>query len=225
MKRLIQCLIFIIPLTSFSQDVSDSNKKILLRGKIFASPILEDAFFRNLSIGLEFRFLNQHSIGIDYVHFRFRIEQDSIVNGIEYTSGPSIYSRRNYLNVDYRFYPFRKRLNGRFDPYVNSFVKIGKRDVWSVDSSLVYANGTERLLAQNSNFTDYGLAVGTRLDFGVKDRFGLDANIGCVKRMSRIWYQKYETYDPLTIHEEFNTSDSKWVIHMRMNLYFRILGY
>lgn len=222
MKNIILYFIFFIPLNLLSQNSAESNKKILVRGKIIASAILEDTYFRNLSIGMEFRLLNQHSIGIDYVHFRFRTEKDSTVNGKEYLTGPSVYSKRNYVNIDYRYYPFPNRLKGIIDPYLNSFVKIGKRAVWSADSSLVFSHWDERLYVQNSNFTDYGLAAGMRLDFGTKDRFGLDVNIGAVKRISDILYQKYETENPLTVHEEYNTSDSKWLIHMRLNLYFRI---
>jgi hypothetical protein len=225
MKKILVLLNFIIPFNSYLQETESSNKKILLRGKVISSAFLEDAYFRNLSFGVEFRILNQHSIGFDYVHFRFRSEHDSIVNGIEYGSGPSVYSQRNYLNFDYRFYPFKERLNERIDPYLNLFVKIGRREVWSADSSLLYSNGRERLYAQNSNFADYGLASGIRVDFGSNDRFGLDFNVGCVRRISQIWYQKFETYNPLTIQEEFNTTNSKWVIHMRLNLYFRLLGY
>jgi len=227
MSKFIFILFFLVPLNSFLQVKMDFSKNaVLLRGKVFYGGFIEDNYFRNLSIGAEFRFLPKHSVGIDFVHCRFRFETDSTAKGVEYYSGPNTYSRRNYINVDYRFYPFKQLMTAqRIDPYLNIFIKRGQRDVWTEDSTILYSMGKENIQFQNSNFSDYGLAMGLRLRFGSRDRFGLDYNVGAVRRVSTIWYEKGKTYSPTVPYEKFNVQEYRWALHMRLNLYFKILSF
>ncbi len=221
MKKILIVFCLILPLYAHVQ-VETKLSQLFVRGKMFSTAIIEDAYFRNASIGFEYLLFDKHAVGIDYIHFRWRYEHDSTANGIEYGAGPSIYSRRNYLNIDYRFYPFNRHENLNIKPYFNSFIKIGKREVWSDDSTLTFFDEKKELYSHSSNFTDLGLAIGIRTYFGDKQRLGLDFNLGCVKRYSQIWQQRSRSVNPIGTLEEFNVLDTTWKIHMRLNLFFRI---
>lgn len=69
-----QVLFYFLMMTSFAQlcaqEQDESNKSLLLRGKASSFFIVEDMFFQNWNLGLEYRFAEHHSIGIDFVHFR-----------------------------------------------------------------------------------------------------------------------------------------------------------
>lgn len=218
-------LFFLLLSSFFGFSQADyTMKSVSIRGKIISSAVAEDVYFRNLSFGFEVRPLNNHSVGFDYIHFRWRNEYDSIIDNKEVT-GPSVFSKRNYLNIDYRFYLIpKKAFYTGFDLYLNSFMKIGIREVWSDDSNLLYEN----LYTHKSNFRDFGLAIGSR--FG-SDRFGGDFNIGTVKRFSDVWYEKGKTYHtgqvymPPTTYEKSNFEDTNWALHMRLNLYWNFILY
>lgn len=53
---------------SFAQESLEDNKSILLRGKTFTSTVVEDAYFQNWNIGVEYHFAEKHAIGVYYVH-------------------------------------------------------------------------------------------------------------------------------------------------------------
>jgi len=106
---------------------------------------------------------------------------------------------------------------------MNTFVKIGKRKIWSEDpSARVIEDAFKPIIKQNSNYSDFGLAIGVR---GGADIFGFDINMGAVKRISDIWYEQGYDYSTSAIYEKFNVRESKWAFHMRLNLYVRILQY
>lgn len=220
-------LIILLHFNTHSQENQQNyqySKYILLRGKATSFFIIEDMFWRNANIGAEFRLLDKHSIGIDYVFFRWRYENDSVVDGIEYTSGYESFSRRNYILLDYRYYPFRQLAENKgADLYLNPFVKIGERKVWS-DNSTTYVGETDfyKISGHQSRFTDYGFALGLKGAFSPDNRFGIDANIGFVKRFSNISYEKGYDFSTNQGIEKFDVNESKWLIHMRLNLYFRI---
>lgn len=209
---------------SFSQSY---NKGLLLRGKAFGMFIIEDLFFNNYNLGLEYRFAECHSFGIDYVHFRWRREYDIYVDGYDSGSGPDAFSRRRYLLVDYRYYPFRRMMpNKGFELYINPFMKLGRRKIWTNDPYTYYSdNDLSSIKDQRSDFADYGFAIGTRVDFGSNNRFGMDVNIGAVYRDVSIRYEEQYDYDSETYIERFSGKRYYWKPHMRLNLYWRFLRF
>ena len=227
-RSTIYILFLLLPLvSSFSlraQDDSRSNKSLLLRGKASGFVIIEDVYFTNLNIGLEYRFAERHSFGVDFVHFRWRYEHDIYIDGMETGSGPDSFSRRQYMLVDYRYYPFRYFMkNFRIDPYVNPFVKMGKRKVWTNDPNTFFEdNDLSSIRNQRADFTDYGFALGLRFDFGSRDQFGLDANIGAVYRETRILYEEQFDVSSSQFVERFSGKDVYWKPHMRLNLFYRL---
>jgi hypothetical protein len=209
-----------------SQNESFTKKGVFLRGKVSAFFLIEDAFFRNANIGAEFRLLERHSFGIDYVFFRWRYEQDSLIDGMDAGGGPSSYARRDYLLVDYRFYPFKKLMEEKqIDPYINVFTKIGKVKSWSEDGAY-FSTFDKQVYGSKLHFNDFGIAGGLKVDFGLHDRFGIDVNIGAVYRREN----RYEEYGyDFTLNEPFTTNlhqeSFKFRPHMRLNLYFRVLSF
>lgn len=223
MTRILLCIFLILPIKSYLQNTKDSRKEISIRGKATSFFIIEDTFWRNANIGAEFR-LNHHSVGIDYVYFRFRYENDSIVDGIEYSNGYNSFSRRDYINLDYRFYPFKNWPDKYgIDPYMNAFVKIGKRRVWSEHETARVRNpGFHPINEQRSNFADYGLALGLKMG---PPEFGIDVNMGVVRRISDIWYERGYDYSMGSQYEAHNFKRMKWAFHMRLNIYLRVLNF
>lgn len=222
MKSLL--LLFIIFSFAVNAQVERSNKGLLLRGKASTMFIIEDIFFNNWNIGAEYRFAQRHSIGIDYVHFRWRFEQDIYENGMDTGSGPDAFSRRRYLLLDYRYYPFRNMMyNYFFETYINPFVKMGRRKIWSNDPETFYwGNDYSAVRNMRADFTDYGFALGVRYDFGDEDRVGLDANIGAVYREERILYKEQYDGDISDFVESYSGKNYSWKLHMRLNIYVRL---
>jgi hypothetical protein len=92
--------------TCLYAQITDNSfaKTTTVRRKATIGFIVEDSYWRNANIGFEHRFTLRHAVGIDYVYFRGRYENDSIVNGVYYGSGFNAFWRRDYLILDYRFY-------------------------------------------------------------------------------------------------------------------------
>jgi hypothetical protein len=133
------------------------------------------------------------------------------------------------VNIDYRYYIFDKQ-NTEYqddnygikdldlDIYLNAFVKIGKRKVWS-ESPLTFIPGTY-VSDQKANYIDYGLAIGLKRGFTSENRFGIDFNIGVSKRYSHIIYER-SFLDNSTL-EKFDTFGNQWLVHARLNLYYQL---
>ena len=116
----------------FVQESHEINKAIFLRGKAFTSAVIEDAYFQNWNIGVEYRFAEKHSIGLDFVHFRWRYEEDIYIDGYETGSGPDSFSRRRYLLADYRYYLLQMLIKEKhIDTYLNPLVKLMTKKIQS----------------------------------------------------------------------------------------------
>lgn len=228
-ETLRKSLFLLALLSSFglsAQKHSGSSKYVLLRGKATVCGVIEDLYFQNWNLGAEYRFAKHHSFGIDYVHFRWRYEYDIYVDGEETGSGPDSFSRRRYLLADYRYYPSSDlmRTDG-VEPYFNLFAKMGRRKIWTNDPDTFYSdNDVKAIRNQRADFTDYGFALGLRIDFGVNDRFGLDANVGLVYRDTRILYEEQYDYDNAVFVERFAGNHNYWKPHMRLNLYVKLFN-
>lgn len=227
LKRSLLLISLLYSFLNTAQENHDSNKSILLRGKASAFVIIEDLYFLNWNLGTEYRFAERHSIGVDDVFFRWRQENDIYIDGIDSGSGPSAYSRRRYFLIDYRFYPFRKLMQQKsIDLYINPFVKIGQRKIWSDDPETYYSdNDGSAILNQGSTFFDYGFALGLHYSFGKKDRIGLDLNIGTVYRETQIQYEQRFDYDNFVLVESTSGNRNQWTMHMRLNLYIKLFKF
>jgi hypothetical protein len=227
-RSVLSLLILICSLNLNAQKDTTFKRNIQLRGKISSFFIVEDIFFRNANIGLEYRFAQKHSIGIDYVFFRFRYENDSVVNGIEYGGGYSSYSRRDYLIVDYRYYPFQT-INSKkgFDIYFNPFIKVGKRKIWDdTPAAYITEHNFEGIYNQQANFIDQGFAIGYKSsNLGKKNRWFFDMNIGVVYRSSYIKYEDGYDYMTNLPYTHANYTSTSWQPHMRINFCYKIIQF
>jgi hypothetical protein len=207
-----------------AQEDHESYNSFLLRGKASTFVIIEDIYFQNWNLGGEYRFAQHHSVGIDYVHFRWRHEEDIYIDGMETGSGPDTYSRRRYILLDYRYYPFSHLMQKhRIDPYLNPFIKMGRRKIWTNDPNTLYwDNDISAIRNQRADYTDYGFALGLRFDFGENDRVGLDANIGAIYRETKIHYEEQYDYNNDIFIERFSGKHYDWKPHMRLNIYVRL---
>lgn len=215
--------LFLALLFSLKLQAQETNKSILLRGKASTFFVVEDIFFQNWNIGVEYRFAENHSVGLDFVHFRWRYEQDVYIDDIEMGYGPDSFSRRRYLLIDYRYYPFRNLMQEKYiDPYLNPFVKVGKRKIWTNDPTVLFGEHDIPMVKNHrADFTDYGLALGLRSDF-VDRRFGFDVNIGLVYRETRVRYEKRYDFPTDTYSEHSFRKYYNWHPHMRLNFFMRI---
>lgn len=111
----------------------------------------------------------------------------------------------------------------RIEPYLNPFVKMGRRTIWTNDPNTLYWDNDESgIRNQRADFTDYGCALGLRFDFGEEDRVGLDANFGAVYRETNILYEEHYDYDNNIFVERFNEKRVDWKPHMRLNIYVKL---
>ncbi len=228
MKKQIIFILIIISNFSYSQSDTLFKPNIQLRGKISSFFIIEDIFFRNANLGIEYRFAKNHSIGFDYVYFRFRYQNDSIVNGIEYSGGYNSYSRRDYFIIDYRYYPFQKHnIKTGYDFYVNPFMKIGKRKIWNdTPKDYITEHNFEGIFDQKANYIDNGIAVGFKSsNIGTKNRWFFDLNIGVIYRTNFIKFENGYDFGTNLPYSRNNTIENEWVPHMRINFCYKILQF
>lgn len=223
MKLVCFLVLVLLRINGIAQTNRYFTNQILIRGKASSFVVIEDEFWRNANIGIEFRFGKHHAIGIDYVYFRWRFENDSIVNGTEYSSGYNAFSKRNYLILDYRYYvlnvSYLQKLHVDF--YLNPFLKLGKRNIWTENQSTYWIeNNTHQITEQQTNFLDGGFAFGIKKGFGVKKRFGVDASLGFAKRYNHILYEKGYDYVTKNDVERTNRDETTWHVHARLNLYY-----
>lgn len=124
--------------------------------------------------GLEYRFLQNHSIGVDAIYEWFKTPTyswDPVTD--EELQGPFKYFDVRSLHADYRYYftpCFMEQ--SVFFPYVNAFTKIGTRK--SYFGGYV-ANGYQ---SQDEILKRYGVSLGILLGFGRQRRYGIDFNAG-----------------------------------------------
>lgn len=204
------------------------DRYLALRGKAFAFVIIEDIYFQNLTGGVEFRFSKRHSVGLDWVHFRWRYENDYYLDGYDQGYGPDAFRRRRYLLVDYRFYPFLSSSNflpQKMDFYINPLVKLGRRKIWSETGSSTTDEFSDVVYTDRSDFTDYGLALGTKIYFSSKRKLGLDVSMGAIYRVGYIFEQTGYLNDQKSGFIVQNSPYRIWQFHMRLNLTYSFYSF
>ena len=195
-------------------EQNDLNFAIIIRGKIIGMQFLEDVLHSNTTAGLEFRFKNYHSIGVDYVYMRHRYEEESYdtLKNEYFDNGFSDFDLREYMLIDYRFYfNFRPKAKSTFLPYISLFTKIGENKKWYQYKKIFSRESPYNFMTK---FRDYGIGIGAHLGFLPEGRGGADINIGLVRRFSTLNYDHSQS--PLL----FKTTS--WHPHMRLNLYFNL---
>jgi hypothetical protein len=186
----------------------------MARGKALGGFLFEDLFHLNLTSGAEFRFLNYHSIGVDYVYFRNRGEEESYDSTLmEYVdNGFNYFDKRIYALIDYRFYfNFFKKKPTRFLPYFNIITKFGLQTKWYQEGSWFKRTAP---LYYKANFSEYGMAFGSHIILS-EGKWGVDINIGAIHKSSGVIFEIDN--DQSIINEHFITKG--WSPHMRINLY------
>jgi hypothetical protein len=192
----------------------------MLRGKVIAGGILEDSKHANLTAGLEFRFRNYHAIGIDYVFFRNKYEEEAYdsLSGYYQDNGYTFTEKRRYLIIDYRFYFNFFKSATTILPYLNVFTKQGYQTHW-----YQYRSNFKRIepLTHESLIQEYGFAIGSHWGTSMSDgRFGFDTSIGIIYNDSKLLFQN--TNYSYIIDEFQSDPFRKWKMHIRVNLYYNL---
>lgn len=210
----IKLLLFIFTLIS-TNIFCQFSKDLSLRGKVLGSPIIEDNWILNGTLGAEYEFIKNHSLGIDYIYLQEWTEYDTSDD-----KNTGIFSTKQsftYLG-DYRFYfqPFTTKSSfERF--YISLYYRHTKRTLKS-DRDLVFNDNSR--ISGNYKFNDIGAALGYRFSFNPNnDNFGIDFNIGLSKRYKNESYLLY--VNETTIENIENEKSDEWKPSIRLNLFFK----
>ncbi len=196
--------------------ISQEYRKLTIRGKVLASLIAEDDNTYTGTVGLEYEFIKNHSIGADFIYIGNLQEFDTfddLNTGIYKTTKSFIYL------VDYRYYikpAFLKETYSTF--YVSAYYKNIAKDFKNDPEVQFFKN--DRTWG-NYKYNDLGTALGFRFSFNPdNDNFGLDTNLGISYRMKNEDYTLYiDENTPNKIFE--NEKSNQWLPSIRVNLYYK----
>lgn len=215
-------LIIFLVSSSNSQSEYDIKNGLLLRGKVLGFVIIEDLWILNATVGLEYRFTKNFSIGADFVHINEITEKEYYPNPVSDPDYYEEYAQKNPRTcalVDLRFYPFQNLfVNTKLRPYISFFSKYGKIITWTTQG---YRFDEDEIVKRNGTFFDIGVTAGVHLIFN-NDRFGLDINIGYCQRKQIEDAEYYASTG-------YNRFESNQVIIKnrlagRLNLYFYLFS-
>jgi len=146
MKSILYVLLFLQSFFAQSQnEESDKNMEYFLRAKVLGFVIIEDIWVRSFSIGTEIRYNKRYSLVADLVHFRWKYEKEVYTtpgNYEDYTEF-ALYDSRNYIALEFRYYPQFNKLSNFYQPYLNIYSKFGARfihvqDNYPLDKNEIY---------------------------------------------------------------------------------------
>ena len=187
-----------------------SEIRLALRGKAIGFFIFEDWFFATASLGLEARFNEKHSFGIDATWFRHRIEHDEESDSVFY----DLLLPRSYMYLDYKYTAFDF---GPTELYFNAYCKLG---ILRTYTKFYKANpGVDLSFLQSRSF---GTFIEPGIGFGFKRYFqnqrnGIDINANWAYRFSR-----EDEYRVLSATESYYIADQKTRypgFYMRLGLF------
>lgn len=215
--RALFMLQFLVLLTGLSAQKKKSSfnrdTELMLRGKALGFVIIEDWWVRTFSGGLEFKH-KQISLVADAVHFRWRYEREvhDLPDSSKY-SEYSYYNPRNYLALEFRYYPVFKNISETAYPYLCAISKIGNARNYKQEK---YPLSEGEVLNGHSVFYDIGAAIGLRTG----DIFGFDFNMGALLRTETFNNEIYHKNDPTTF--ENNVVRTNWRFNIRVNFYINL---
>src|SRR5690606_23897337 len=94
---------------------------LLLRGKVLGGFFIEDYWVLTATLGLEYRFTKNFSLGFDFVHVNEITEKEfypNLVSDPDYYEEYAQKNPRTCALADLRFYPFQKLFSNRgLQPY------------------------------------------------------------------------------------------------------------
>lgn len=211
-------ILFSFSNNSYCQKDDDSIKSsLLIRGKVLGGFFLEDVWILNATLGFEYQFLKNLSVGADFVHVNEIFEKEDHYDSTNY----DVYNEyaqknpRTCLLTDIRFYPFRKKFHeSGIQPYLCLFSKIGNIITWNVDG---YKFSNDEVVRRRGTFYDLGITAG--IHFGT-NRFGLDFNIGYCQRTQKENVEYYVDGGPNRfVNNHVFTKDK---LAGRLNLYYNL---
>lgn len=212
--KLVILFLFFCSGLSAQQEIG-INSGLLVRGKVMGGFFVEDVILLNATLGLEYRFLRNFSMGADFVHINEIYEEEHYYDSTDWTKYNE-YAQKNprtCLLTDIRFYPFQKVFNySPFKPYIAAFSKLGNIKTWCVPG---YVFSSNDMVRRKGTFYDLGITAGVHMDFG---RGGIDFNIGYCKRFETANIEYFETDGTNRFVE--NESSIKDRLAGRLNLYF-----
>lgn len=163
--------------------------------------------------GLEYRFLQRHSIGTDAIFTWFKTPVyywDDVMD--EQVEGPSKFMSTWDFHVDYRYYLPLEKINRRgIFPYVNLFTKQGFKRTYFEEA---YTDSYEK---QHDYLERYGFSTGTLWGFGPYKRYGVDVNIGYMYVKNLV--HRYD-YLPGTTTDFVKYDQDRWTVNFRVNAYY-----
>jgi hypothetical protein len=193
------------------EPVTDlKNFEFLVRGKALGFVFIEDVWARSFSIGTEFRFREQFSFSADIVHFRWRFEYEPYPPPkpfYEYSQCDA----RNFLILEFRWYPLLRNNGTVAKPFITLFSKIGKRHL---ETEPGYELNEGDAFTLQSRFYDSGIGLGTQIG----GKWGLDVHIGSAYRTEKKSESIFHANADPTYTS--NVLDYQWLVNMRLNFYW-----
>lgn len=205
-------LLLLFTIYGFSQDY----RKLTVRGKVLASLILEDDNYYTGTLGLEYAFKKNHSIGVDFIYLLNQKEfdtSDDVNTGIYQTTKSLAYL------VDYRYYFQPGFINETYHKfYLALYYKHTSREL-NNDPEVNFL--TNDRIWGKYNYNEIGPALGYRASFNPDDdNFGIDISLGLSYRQKNEDYTLYLDENTAPKYVE-NEKSSKWLPVFRANLYFK----
>ena len=214
MKVFFILLMCINCLCSFGQDENEYRRfEYFIRAKPIGFVIIEDIWVRSFSIGTEIRYNKRFSFVADLVHFRWKYEKEVYLTPGNYDEYDefALYDARNYVALEFRYYPQIYKLSDFYQPYVNIYSKIGGRFIHVQDAYPLEKNEVYRM---NSDFQDFGASLGMQIG----DKLGFDFNIGAMHR----WETQAEDIfqeDGSTVYTK-DVNANRWSPNIRVNFFY-----
>lgn len=200
--------LLVLPLMGFSQNQKE-DPKFNLRGKAIYFFIIEDFWYGNATLGAEYRFAKNQSIGLDAFYLLKQEEDDR-----EEQAEPQRLTQHYTLLADYRYYLFPEMAKRTgWELYLNSYLRYSNVTLRTDDD---YTLETGEKTNGNAHIKDIGVALGTRKSFSPGKSIGVDFNIGLSYR------NKTEDFTVLTdtgAEKMTDVPDKYWVGSVRLNLY------
>ncbi len=193
------------------------QSECFFRAKALGMVIIEDLWVRSFSVGTEYRFANQFAVSADYVHFRWRGEEEvyTTPGSTEDYDEYSRYEPRNYWAFQLKWYPRAFFDFNGIQPYVSLMYKNGGHKLYLEEGYPDFDNG---LIGISGQFHDFGLTVGM-LTSGI---VGGDISFGWRQRTEHR-VEEYYHVDGASTFTEIN--EVKYGPVLRINAYVKIAGF
>lgn len=214
MKLFFVLLICTKSLLCIGQEENDYRRfEFLIRAKPLGFVIIEDIWVRSFSIGTEIRYNKRFSLVADLVHFRWKYEKEVYLTPGNYEDYDefALFDARNYVALEFRYYPQISKLSDFYQPYINLYSKIGGRFIHVQEGYPLDKNEVYRM---NSDFYDIGASLGMQIG----EKLGFDFNIGAMHRWETQAEDIYQE-DGTTVYTK-DVNANRFSPNIRVNFFY-----